>query len=123
MWVFTTHGFLSVVEHRQQPDTLIVRARVRSDLNAARERYFPSLTRTEFSDKSDYPYRGQISRKAFAKGMRKVVADITYGNFKNAVEENQGNARSSIYMRIWSALIDLELDKRRIEKYFSTFLD
>ena len=36
MWIFTTQGFYSAVEHREDPDRLIVRARTREDIEALR---------------------------------------------------------------------------------------
>ncbi|MFN8150301.1 MAG: hypothetical protein U0R24_04125 [Solirubrobacterales bacterium] len=37
MWLFTTQGFYSVVAHRDDPETLIVRGRTREDIEALRE--------------------------------------------------------------------------------------
>jgi hypothetical protein len=36
MWLVTTQGFYSVVAHRGDPDRVLVRARVREDLEALR---------------------------------------------------------------------------------------
>jgi hypothetical protein len=123
MWVFTKHGFLSAVEHRDKPDTLIIRCRVRADLNNMREFYFRKMSKTEFNESADYPYRATISKKDFAKGMTRVIKDLTYDNFKDEVKYEQGAARANIYMRVWSTLIDLEIDPRRIKKYFNKFSD
>ena len=37
MWVMTTQGFYSVVAHRDEPDSVIVRARTSEDIEALRE--------------------------------------------------------------------------------------
>ena len=34
MWLITTQGFYSAVEHREDPERLIVRARTREDIEA-----------------------------------------------------------------------------------------
>ena len=59
MWLITTQGFYSVVAHRRDPDKLIVRGRVREDLEALREQ-IPELR--VFSDPdADYRWRAVVT--------------------------------------------------------------
>jgi hypothetical protein len=43
MWMITTIGFFSVVQDHDDPDRLLVRARVREDLERLRDEYLPDL--------------------------------------------------------------------------------
>jgi len=110
MWIFTTFGFFSVTEVRNdynesrerrkgaagphipaQPEgTLQVRARVRGDLDNFRDRYLPELSKIYAMPWRDYPYRAFASKEHFAAAMTLVVQDLTYNNFKSTVSQEQG---------------------------------
>lgn len=103
MWIFTQLGFFSVVAHREKPGVLLVRARVRSDLEtlAARAKKCPSVTEL---DDADYRFRAEFQKKDFSAIISKLVDDIDYDNFKDRVSKRQGYARASIYMKVWDTL-------------------
>jgi hypothetical protein len=119
MWLFTTTGFFTVVNHNKQENTLIVRARVKKDLKDLKRDYMPELSKITFHLDYDYPYRSMISHEDFGKGMAKLVMDINYEKFKTEVGRRQGFARSSLYTSVWSKMIDVEVDKSRIKHYFN----
>ena len=98
MWLMTEKGFVSVVEHRDDPDTLIVRARVPEDLKGL------GLEVSEFNKDADYRYRTYICRAYFAHIVMTAVMDLNYTNFKSACPDN----RQEIYLSVWSTLIELE---------------
>lgn len=100
MWLYTTLGFYSVVAHRDLKDTLLVRARVRGDLEKLRE-VMPELGVLQETPDADYAYRATITRQAFALGMTELVKYLDYPNFKNAVMERQGLARERAYEDVW----------------------
>lgn len=106
MWLFLPFGFFSVVQKPGETD-LTVRSRVRSDLDALRERC-PDLGETVEGAGTDYPYRARVAHEAFAESMREITAAIDYGNFKSEVGEVAGHERASAYARVWSAMFDLE---------------
>lgn len=118
MWVFTKRGFFTAVEDMDDANLLIIRCRVRADINNIRKAYFPEMSRTTFHEDFDYPYRARITKDDFARGMERLTKDIDYGRFKPAVEAMQGKKRANLYTSIWSRLIDLEVDPHRIKKYF-----
>ena len=103
MWLLTTFGFFSVVQ-KAGTKTLTVRARVRVDLDRLRDRYLPDLSPTKVTPGNDYRYRASVTHEALAAAMGKIVADITYDNFKSEVERKQGHARETIYAKVWSVL-------------------
>lgn len=118
MWIFTTHGFFTAVENRDDPNMLIVRCRVREDMNNIRRRYFPTLSKTTFHNDFDYPYRANITKLEYAKGMARTVMDIEYERFKPAVQGVQGKKRADMYTGLWWKIIELERDPKRIDNYF-----
>src|SRR4051812_279954 len=107
MWMLTTIGFFSVVADRDHPDRLLVRARVRADLEELRDRYVPDLEIVEGAG-TDYRYRASVARTEFEPAAARLAADIDYPNFKNAVADRQGHARAHVYSDVWEALHELQ---------------
>lgn len=105
MWLFGIDGFYSVVQHKAHRDTLLIRSRVRKDLERLRK-YIPALR--VFNDRQgacDYKYRAFVEKDVFAKAILAMVQDINYPNFKDCVKERLGQDRSNLYMQIWSLCI------------------
>lgn len=94
MWVFLSDSFLSIVAHRTKPGVLLVRARVRGDI----ERAFPG-TRAKRTPTADYLFRAEIPSIAVGTAIAAQVDAISYDNFKGSVSDP---ARHSAYMRVWS---------------------
>jgi hypothetical protein len=117
MWMITTQGFYSVVEHRDDPNMMIVRARVKKDLENLK-RQLPDLR--VYEDRSaDYLYRADVSRDDWMRAAALLAGDVNYPNFKNEVDHRQGKNRHSIYSRVWGVLADLEpgFDERFYGRY------
>ena len=105
MWIFNKDGFFSAVEHRDDPDQLMVRARCREDI----ERLAKSLgAEVVHTPNADYAYRITVSKAAFADYMRDAVMDLDYSNFKDACAGH--GTRSRAYMDVWSAMRRLQED-------------
>jgi hypothetical protein len=111
MWVFLNNAFLSIVDPPETCDDLLVRARIRGDI----ERIFPEAV-VEQIPMRDYAYRALVPRKMVANAMREAVLDIGYGNFKNSVEED---SRHSAYARVWGVMNGLqwELKGRTLARF------
>lgn len=107
MWLFTSLGFFSVVAHRDQPDTLLIRARAREDLEALRNRYLPDLALHENAG-SDYRWRGFVARDEWEHVAARLAADIDYPNFKDVVADRQGSTRAALYHDIWATMYRLQ---------------
>ncbi len=106
MWLVTTQGFYSVVAHREDPDTLIVRARSREDLEALRDQV-PDLE--PFEDPSaDYRHRAYVTRAEWLAAVAQLTCDVDYDNFKSAVAERQGRERAGVYGAVWADLLALQ---------------
>ncbi len=105
MWLITTQGFYSAVEHRDDPDVLIVRTRAQADIEALRAQ-IPSIEPFE-DPTADYRWRALVRRVDWVGAVSELAAEIDYPNFKNAVGERQGHGRASIYSKVWKALVGL----------------
>ena len=107
MWLVTNFGFFSIVQKKGE-DILTVRARARGDLEDLKERYVPTLGHILKGEGTDYQYRAKVSREELAGDMQKIIMDIDYSNFKDAVAEKQGHKRARIYGDVWEVLLGLE---------------
>ena len=113
MWLFTKYGFFSIVQDRNDSRRVLVRARIRNDL----ERLLHLLDDkcdgeapevVEMPD-ADYAFRIFLDKAAWAKVAKVLANDIDYGNFKNAVHGEPD--RDQAYMEVWSSLSRLQEDR------------
>lgn len=98
MWIMANNAFVSIVQHRDKPDTLIVRARVEGDV----ERFFgwkAGDARVITTPAADYRFRAQVYREVVEHAMLRAARRVTYPNFKDSVATAW---RKAISMRIWS---------------------
>ena len=102
MWVFLNDAFLSAVEHRDDSDKLMVRARLQGDL----DRVFPDLAgQVKKTPTADYRFRLVVSRERFMQAMMDEVGRIDYTNFKNSVAEY---GRHQIYLDVWQVMFEAQ---------------
>jgi hypothetical protein len=115
MWLVTTNGFYSIVRKPwdREAGTLTVRARARADLESLRAKYLPELGEIQESTSTDYRFRAQAPQAKVAEAVRRVVADIDYDNFKDAVAERQGLTRERVYHRVWHELLAIQTPRQR----------
>lgn len=99
MWVILNDAMLSIVAS-DCPDLLMVRARVKGDI----ERVFPKA-RVSYTPERDYAYRALVPRDVVGAALSARAIGIDYGNFKDSVHEPR---RKSIYSRVWETLLDLQ---------------
>ena len=110
MWLITTTGFYSIVQKSGEKD-LTIRARVRKDLEALRDKYLPDLGEIARNDNTDYRYRAKVSHADLAKAAAQMVRDINYDNFKNTVAKVQGHSRSMSIATSGRSLLVLEKEE------------
>lgn len=84
MWIFTSQGFISAVQHRDKPDTLIVRARRAEHL----EDIVPGSTVRQ-DENADYRYRCEVKREGFKLLIADYIDDLDYDNFKNSIADHE----------------------------------
>ena len=78
MWAFTTHGFLSIVQHNAMPDHFQVKARVPDPL----ENLWPDHE-IEVIDWADYRYRITIEKSEVLPVLLEAIASVNYTSFKD----------------------------------------
>lgn len=108
MWTATQDGYFSAVQHRDRPDTLMVRARDSKDLERIRDKGYETgriIAMTE----ADYPYRVIIKKEEWARYLVEATVAIDYVNFKNRIHEVD-DRRGNIYLKVWRELLHIEDD-------------
>ena len=100
MWLMTPSGFLSAVKHRDKPDTILVRARCREDLDQLIEQV-PDAQPWEDKN-ADYLWRLECSTEEWASAVAYFALTIEYDNFKSAVKSEK---HKRAYMRVWTTLL------------------
>ena len=83
MWAFTTHGFLSIVQHNAMPDHFQVKARVSDPL----EKLWPDHE-IQVIDWADYRYRITIEKSEVLPVLLELIASVDYTSFKGACEQD-----------------------------------
>ena len=106
MWLFTSHGFLSIVADRDRPDRLLVRGRTREDVGFFCEAVGDGVP-IETPD-ADYRWRVTAPVDLVAWFVQQQVLQIDYPNFKDAVAGRQGHERAHTYMGVWSVMRRLQ---------------
>lgn len=96
MWVFMIDAMLSIVRHRDLPQFMMVRARLRGDI----ERVFPNATVVE-TPVADYRFRATIPAREVAMALAESAMNIHYENFKASVKDPH---RHDAYMGVWSVM-------------------
>ncbi len=102
MWIASKNGFVSIVQHRDKPDQVLFRARVRKDL----ESLFPG-EKIMVTPDADYGYRVYVSKQEAVEIITQQVMEIDYPNFKNAIAQNpEQRDKLSAYHDIWGVMWD-----------------
>jgi hypothetical protein len=113
MWLFTTEGFYSVVQHRTDSNTLVVRCRKELDATTLRNRLtvdYGYVGEVQTTPTADYGWRLMVPRLMFRTYMASCVNDIDYDNFKDAVAERQGLDRADVYHDVWQMMLEYQTD-------------
>jgi hypothetical protein len=107
MWIVTNKGLVSVVRDRNDPNTLLVRARQDGLLEEMIKE--AGLNARVWQDEyADYPNRAKMSTIDFTDLLYAQVRRIDYPNFKNSVKNSKLHA---LYSRVWSVLSELGMGK------------
>jgi len=115
MWLLTPIGFFSIVQKASDiaTNTLTIRSRVRSDLEALRELYLPGLGDISENSVTDYRFRATAPRAEVAAAMAELVNALEYSNFKNQVAKVQGGERAHLYHEVWDTLYKLQSNGKK----------
>jgi hypothetical protein len=103
MWLFTTSGFISIVE--KDANHLAVRARDSLSLSSLAQSYDVKIRSTPTAD---YPYRIFITKDQFKNWLSNQPGQIQYKNFKSQVSITRGKKFSTTLLSVWSAMHEVE---------------
>jgi len=118
VWVFSKTGFVSIVKHKYIPGSLMIRARVKEDLEnfvAILDEVTGSKHAVKETPDGDYAFRTTATKEAVTQALTRQINDLDYANFKNAVHGDRD--RDSAYMSVWSAMNGLQMDKLGLRRY------
>lgn len=102
MWIAMNDSFVSIVADKNDEDQLVVRARVREDLEALFPVHAEDIIET---DDSDYQFRLFLDRQYVAVEIAWRIDTINYYNFKDSVKQSW---RSIAYMKIWRVMWEVQ---------------
>lgn len=98
MWIFTNRGLISVVQHRENKELLLVRARQKGLL----ENLSTAVPLDVFEDPSaDYPFRAWASRMTLVEILYGEVERVDYSNFKESVLDS---FLHNLYYRVYTVM-------------------
>ena len=89
MWTFTTTGFYSAVEHRDNHELLLVRGRDEESLAPLATLADQAV---QFTPHADYAFRVIVSKQDYAQWLMTQVMGIDYPNFKSRYHTARGGA-------------------------------
>ena len=105
MWIFTTQGFVSAVQHRADRTLLMVRARTRQALEELADMSEMGILQTQ---SADYPFRVVVDRESFQSWVALEVELIDYDNFKNAAHVMGDQRYDDALMNVWTVMYSSE---------------
>lgn len=114
MWLLTDTGFLSIVQHRSDPTKLLVRARVRGDLQAFAAKYetlFGDALTIQENPNADYRWRTVAARDHVADLFRAKIMELDYDSHVKdvAIRRSGPNAaREAAYYATWNAMYKMQ---------------
>ena len=119
MWIFTETGFVSAVQHRENPEYLMVRARDRESLEALATMLSIEIKSTP---DADYPYRLVASKEDVKSWMNDSIDFLGYNNFKNQVAVTRGKEYAHTLGSVWSTMHEVEDEesRKRLSEYESS---
>lgn len=95
MWLFLNNAMVSIVEHREHPELLVVRGRIRGDVDRFLGRKCEAVTPA-----ADYRFRAVVDRAEVQRALDRALDRITYPNFKASCV----NPRHDEYVAVWSVM-------------------
>ena len=101
MWIFTTKGFLSVVQHNSSPEYFQVKSRIRDPL----EELWPDCE-IQVIDWADYRFRINIRKDEAIPVIAKEIEQVLYTSFKDECREDEDYHHA--LTRVWSTMYNFQ---------------
>jgi hypothetical protein len=104
-WIFFPDACCSVVVHQDSPDLLVVRSRLKGDI----ERILGPSIAVAVTPRADYRFRTTVTRQLFAEAILRRLGSMSYTNVKAAVPKGD-QGRAYLMNRVWAAGLDAQID-------------
>lgn len=116
MWHFTSGGFVSAVQHRDDHSKLMVRARDKQSLTTLVDDIAAATGEARYTyddvisvEPADYAWRIVVSKADFKLFLNyEVDAFLDYDNFKSELTRTRGKTYHDAAMKVWVAMHDVE---------------
>lgn len=109
MWLFTIHGFYSIV---RKPEGWHVRARVKQDLTNLRTAAGVKAEVVESHSGDDYPWLMIVDEPEKDALFMELSKTVEYENFKGAIGRTPDQAdKLHTYHRVWATMTLLEVEQ------------
>ena len=108
MWVFTSHGFISIVQHLHNGECFQVKARVPHPL----KKLWPDHE-IQVIDWADYRYRINIRKDEVTPVIEETIMEIDYSSFKNECEWDDGYHHALV--SIWNTMYRFQSEREMSE--------
>ena len=96
MWLYVSGGFLSMVAHRNDECTLLVRARHPGHIASL----FPDAAITHMPT-ADYPFRVNLPREVVKEVVANYLSQMRYDNFKSSIDDNDYH---DVCLNVWHTM-------------------
>ena len=100
MWIFTTKGFLSIVQHNTLPDHFQVKSRTANPL----KHFWPEYE-IEVIDWADYRFRITIPKGDVIQVLTEITESVNYTGFKNACDDDEYHHS---LVRVWNIMYNYQ---------------
>ena len=107
MWLMLDTGFISIVEHQESPDWLLVRSRVKADITNV----FGDDIEVETLPGADYLYRAIIDRDRVANTLWEKIWTLDYASHAKDIAIKRSApavGRSAAYYATWTAMSKMQ---------------
>ncbi len=108
MWIASKLGFFSIVAHRDQPGQVMIRARIKGDLENLLADVWPKPPIFD-TPVADYRFRVIMPKLDASFLISDLVASIDYSNFKDTVADQPDQLdKLPAYSSLWGNLRRLQ---------------
>ena len=101
MWIFTTKGFLSVVQHNSMPDHFQVKSRVIDPLRVL----WPDHE-VDTIDWADYRFRITIPKEEATSVLSREIESVFYTNFKDQCRDDHDYHDTLVH--VWMTMYEFQ---------------
>ena len=108
MWIFTTHGFISIVQHKDIPDQFQIKSRAPEPL----ELLWPEHE-IQVLDWADYMFRINVPKSEVISVLIEITESVDYTSFKHEWEDNQ--SYHDALVRVWTVMYNYQIRMEAVE--------